>query len=385
MFGFFRRAKKEPSFDRLVAEHILFEKVKGQLAKAVSLRKLGRDNEAKEIFLAIRVVVMDYIRANPTDKRGFMTMALIRMESGLNSEAEDLLKKILTSPQIVLDEHERLVIESTIQSLARQKPIDERAKDAPSSYTQIYACLNCGRLCNFVTIPCPCCRWSARNAKELSAAIVLGLPSFSVQQLAIIAREVNGGRSAWEIIPNLESQAASYLQQNEASVSKLFSLLEQNRSKNERNLELLRECSDCGRRLFVSSSEECDDCGARVTWSRMVRMIICIDNLLWVIENRLELPSTPEFSDFVCLLVFLRNKLLFKQEMPSTSEASYLRQLLVKLKSLSDLGGGAVVTTSDAENITMYLVKDRAQPDSQSFGMLLAVELRGISESWQNA
>ena len=79
---------------------------------------------------------------------------------------------------------------------------------------------------------------------------------------------------------------------------------------------MVRECEGCGNRILFSGAEECEKCGEPVNWPDATRTLACMDNLLWLLEQRVEVSSADAFSDFVCVLVAMTNNLLRKQEVP---------------------------------------------------------------------
>lgn len=96
---------------------------------------------------------------------------------------------------------------------------------------------------------------------------------------------------------------------------------------------------------------------------------------MWLFEQRIEVTSSDEFSEFVYLLAAMINDMLRKQESPSPERRKYALSLLGKLKSISDANRGAVIDTTDPQKLQIYLVKENMLEDSEQFGIFLYSEL----------
>jgi hypothetical protein len=107
----------------------------------------------------------------------------------------------------------------------------------------------------------------------------------------------------------------------------------------------------------------------------IVRLLICVDNLLWLFEQRIEPTDRTEFSELVCVLVSIENDLLRKQNDPTNTQRHYALDLLRRLRVLSDVNQGAVVSLTDEDGLQIHVFKDRAREDSQTFGTFLYREL----------
>lgn len=236
---------------------------------------------------------------------------------------------------------------------------------------------NCGRLHNFVSMPCPHCDWSPQNVEEMARSIILSNAHFKIPALLSLAREMANGRAAQDVVPNLLSDGRTYLSvpEQRQGVEQVFSLLRQNERKNHRSLETIRRCSSCGGRVLISGAEECEKCEAPVHWPDAVRTLVCMDNLLWLLEQRVEPTNTNAYSEFVCIIVAMTNNLLRKQEAPSARERPYALRLLSEMGAVCDLNKGAFVVTKNPNDLQIHLVKDTMREDSEAFGLFLFREL----------
>ena len=377
MFKLFGSKKKKENIVDLLSEFAVYQQLAGQIGKAQSLQKLNRVDEARAVVIEAERLATSYLSQRPLDKRAHMLLALFYREVNAFDRVESIIQRLLDSAEFQLNEEERLVLSSELQRVRRQRPASQRGTEGPTGFTQVYCCANCGRLHNFVSMPCPNCDWSPQTIEETARSIVLSNAHFKVTALLTLAREMANGRSADEIVPNLSNDGRAYLRipEQRRVVEQVFAILRQNEHKNHRSLGMVRQCSGCGNRIFFSGSEECDGCGEAVTWPDAVRALVCMDNLLWLFERRIELSSADALAEFVCILVAMTNSLLRKQEAPSAQDRRYSVQLLADMGTVCDLNKGAIIETKDPKNLKIYLVKDSMREDSEAFGIFLLREL----------
>ncbi len=377
IFGLFGSKKKKESVADLLAEFVIYQQLVGHISKAQSLQKLNRVDEARQVLLEAEHMATNYLNQNPREKKAHMMLVLFYSEVGVFDKAEPIIQRLLSSGEFQLNDEERLILSGELQKIQRQRPASQRGADGPRGFTQIYCCANCGRLHNFVSMPCPHCDWSPQTIEETARSIILSNSHFKVPALLTIAREMENGRTADDVVPNLLSDGKTYLSvpKQKQAVEQIFSMLRQNEHKNHRSLSMVRECSNCGNRILFSGSEECEKCGEQVNWPDAIRTLACMDNLLWLLEQRVEVSSTDAFSDFVCVLVAMTNNLLRKQEVPSIRDRQYNLQLLTEMGAVCDLNKGAVIDTKNPKELKIYLIKDSMREDSETFGLFLFKEL----------
>lgn len=383
IFGLFgSKKKKNENVADLLAEFVTYQQMVGHISKAQSLQKLNRLDEAREVLLETERMAKNYLSQNPREKKAHMMLVLFYNEIGSFELAEPIIQRLLSSGEFQLNDEEKLILSAELQKIRRQRPANQRAADDPTGYTQIYCCANCGRLHNFVSMPCPNCDWSPQTIEEMARSIILSNSHFKVPALLILAREMANGRTADDVVPNLVSDGKTYLSvpKQKQVVEQVFSMLRQNEHKNHRSLSMVRECPSCGNRILFSGAEECEKCGEPVNWPDAIRVLACMDNLLWLLEQRVEVSSTDAFSDFVCILVAMTNNLLRKQEVPSTRDRQYSIKLLTDMGAVCDLNKGAVIDTKNPKELKIYLIKDSMREDSETFGLFLYKELEFFVE-----
>lgn len=243
--------------------------------------------------------------------------------------------------------------------------------------TKIYSCQNCGRIINYVTMPCPHCQWQPADLLSLARSFVLSNSTIKVPTLLLLAREVSDGRLPSEVVVNLDENAKEYYEMSESDskLKYMFNLLQQSVDGNLVDMNMVRECPNCGDRITLSIEEECSSCGDSTGWDESTKLLVCMDNLMWFFEQRVEMDNSKEFSEFVCLLVLMINGLLRKNDAPPLNQRKYALTLLSDMKAISDKNRGAVIDTIKPKKMQIYLIKDNMLEDSEQFGLFLHAEL----------
>jgi len=254
-------------------------------------------------------------------------------------------------------------------------------EDSDSSHaTKVYSCFHCGRLYNYVSMPCPNCGREPNSIKEMAGSLTLSNSHFKISALLILAREIGNERAPGDVIPNFNEIVNGYLNDSakRADVETIYNLLKQNSPQNSQRISQHNKCSNCGKRVFFSSSINCDDCDAPVNWSPSTRLLVCIDNLLFVFEQRIEPSSKEEFSYFVEILVKMFNNLLRRNRGVSLSDKEKLIDLLIQSSPILDKNKGAVVDISNTKEVKAYIIKDSMDSNTETYASILCAELENL-------
>ncbi len=379
MFSLFGKKKQETLFD-LLHQEMLYKHVSERLEKASSLQKLGRPDEARGVLLETERIVEANVNRNSNSFQAHLLLGYFYMKAGIANRAIVIFERLLNTGEFRLDEQQHLILSGQIQKLQRERPGSEKRLEggiALSAYTEIYSCQNCGRLINYVSMPCPHCRWSPSTPDEMARSVILSNNYIDVSLLLIIAREVSKGRSSREVVGNLDTMAQEVMSvpKKRESVDQIYRLLREGEQRQIRDLAMVRNHPECPKRRMWSGSDKCEKCGAQVRWSDAVRTLICMDNLLWLLEQRVEPLNTEPFSELVCVLVLMVNNLLRKQENPTSEQRQYALDLLSKIGGIADKNQGAIIDTTNPKALQIYLVKSNMLEDSETFGTFLYKEL----------
>jgi ribosomal protein S27AE len=378
MFGLFE--KKKTIYDE-IRDFAAYQKTNNLIEKANNLLKLGRSAEAVEILSEAEQIALNSVRSSPDSFQANLLLAFFYTEAQLYDHAEDILENLLNSGRFTLDKEQRFTLESELQKMQREKAIAGKVKgNSPIEITNIFSCQNCGRIINFVTIPCPHCQWYPPDLLSFARSFLLSNAHIEVPALLLLAREVTNGRSPSEVVTYLDDQAMEFYRRPESdtNLKLMFNLLQQNANKNIRNMQMVRECPNCGDRILLSHEEKCGSCGLSIGWPESIKLLVCMDNLMWLFEQKADISNSSEFSEFVCLVELMTDKLLRKQEAPSQNQRKLALRLMHEMKSFTISNRGAAIETTNPEKLKIYVVgsiEKNLVEDNTLFGMFFHSEL----------
>jgi hypothetical protein len=203
--------------------------------------------------------------------------------------------------------------------------------------------------------------------------------------MLVLAREAAAGRQPTEIVANIRNTAAQWLEaSNVGAVRKLLGLAADAGGKPSRTFGSLRKCAHCGGSIVISDSQQCPSCGEEVQWPPAIRAIVCLDNLVWLFENRLDPGHGDRFLGLVRILVGMSTELLRKQIVPGPEVRRQAIAEMVAAGSVFDSNGGAVIDTKNPNDLKIYLVKSNQLDDSESFGLYWYHEIEEFVRFMQN-
>lgn len=379
MFDFLNKLLRDQPKSPLV-QYFRRNEVMARIAKIQSLNKLGRKDEAASLLAETEKIVNVGIAQHPKAKEAYFLAAMFYADVENWNKEKEVLEYLVHPGRFQLTEEEALTCNGHLHKLQRERPPKER--EGSQAFTTIYSCQNCGRLHNFVSLPCPNCDWSPPSLGEMARSIVLSNTYISLPALLHIARAVTGGRKVGDVVGDLDIAAQKLLATTPGlnATKTTFDILMQCKDKPRTTFGECRACPDCGARISISVAKRCETCDSPVEWPEALKMVVCLDNLLWLVERRVEVPQSREFAEFVCLLVSMANNLLRKQALPPKDHRRYCLELFAKLISISDANRGAIVDTTNPLEMQLYLVRDNQRPDSEQYGGLLIIELKYLAE-----
>jgi hypothetical protein len=207
-----------------------------------------------------------------------------------------------------------------------------------------------------------------------------------IPMLLSVSREIQNGRPAEKVVGNLLDLASKYLQSAEhrKTVEKVFALATGEQGKHAHRIAPLRECQACGTRIPFSQATACQSCEGALNLPGIVRHLVCIDNLLWLLEHRIEPSSQADFAEFVCILVFFQNEILRKQSDPRIDHRRYALEVLRKVQVLCDANRGAVVSIEPNDSLKITLIKDHVLEDSETYAIFIYHELSAFVAVMKN-
>jgi hypothetical protein len=388
----FRATSDNTSLRNLVAEVECYFDVSEKVDRAMMLLREGHEKKANALFRSAAHTATKHIKENPRHKGGYLALAWIYMEARKPEHAQPVLEKLLSSPMFDLSANDRSTLEAELQNAKRQQTEADRSADEPSNYTQVYCCANCGRLINYVSMPCHHCDWSPGSKDEFVASMLLSNSTLDIGSLIGIGRGVEKGRTIYDLVPQLHSlqQSVCGNPKQMELVEATYSLLQESRQKPGRLLNEFCRCQQCKAELLLSDLDVCSECGGSIDWTPGSRLLVCVENVLNFLERRCEVPPSgsptqAEHAEFVSLLVSMVTDLLRNQTVPSPTKRKRSLDVLAQLGVICDSGGGAVISTLDPSALEVYCVEDRMDASSMVFGQLIAAELRNFVTHMQGA
>lgn len=350
--------------------------------KILSFRSLNRTREADELFRETESKCLELLKSGADKKSAFKMLALLYCETGSDEKAEKVLS-ILTSGDFHLDELENQILSGELLKLRRKHRPVEHQNATPPGATQIYCCAMCGRLHNFVSMPCPHCDWSPESVEEMAFAIALSNAYSDVADLLNYARARASGQEIEDLVAGFSTELIALLHdpQQRKTVETVHALLNENCHKNHLSIRSLRECTNCGREALLSGDTDCQDCGEPLNFPTALRLLHCMDNVLWYLERKSSIQEDEAFSELICLLVLMTNNLLRKQESPTPSQRKYALDLISQIGSIADEDKAFIIDTKDPLKLKAGVVRERLTHDSQSAGKAFWIELKFLSET----
>lgn len=416
IFRLFKK-KGERDVENLVESLRLNSEMQKQLAKAQSLKQLGRRQEAFALLGVLERVTRDLIRRNPAAADVHFFLASVYEEMDATDRLVQVLEGLLTSTNVDLSERERLIAEFNLRRVQRERaptPAIQQTKvqrlvaaakmlstrqaqalednadssdranragsPSPENFTTVYCCPNCGRLRNACTVPCPHCSWAPQSVDDIARCWMLSTESFKVPGLLSFARQIrkHGPTSVEAALP-AHMRRGLVTAAMKVEFEQLLELLRRHEELNRRDIGGVCFCPDCDTRIAFAAADECRNCGNNdLNIPVPERAIFCIDNLLIAIEEGLTSLDSDAFSEFVCVLVRIQHQLVFHQKPPSDQHRRYALELLASVGRLVVGKNAAIVSVKDPANITCSVV-DHADEKIAVASVGLLMELRYFS------
>lgn len=384
MFGWF---KKEKSIFDEIRDYAVHQETVRILQRANNLLKLGRQEEAADVFSEAEKIAVRAVRSSPKSVPAHLALAFFYQETCQVDSLLNLINRMLDSDQFSIDTKQRFMLSGMVQKIQSEKPISEKnTEKSIEDFSIVYSCQNCGRIIQYATMPCPHCQWYPTDISCLARSMVLSNPSLEIPSLLLLAREVARGRSPSEVVQNLDIKAKEYheIVMGDTEHKNMFDMMLKDANMHYRDMNMVRQCSHCGENIISSYTVECASCRQSVNWPESIKLLVCMDNLMWFFENRAETVDSKEFSEFVCLLAVMINDLLRKQETPSKRNRSYALLLIRDMQYICDLNKGAVVKTDNLDELNLTLIEECMLEDSKQFGWFLCSELMYFVEKMKN-
>ena len=332
------------------------------LAQAELLERLGRSADRESKLRMAMTLAKDFFEAHRHSAPAILSAARaaraakqLDLAASMLSVAHKLSRDEKTKQNILYEENlltrERAVASSSLEAMARE--------------LLVYACQKCGRLVEYISIPCMSCGWCPATLLEVSHSGRLARNIFSLWELLSIGRGIVAGRKATEVVVNLADVAAAYMADPQSlyrhDIEAVFKTSQNNLIFgnyffwNEAEI-----CKSCGTRNLnlIQDAKECHQCKAPWRLPPPLRLLMCLTRLSIHFQHNFEAPKSNEFDLFIRYLVFLQSKLYRTQETPSGRERTYALDLMTKLARFEVVNSLGEIIMSDLNNISYQFGRD---------------------------
>ena len=254
----------------------------------------------------------------------------------------------------------------------------------------IYVCQKCGRLIEYVSLPCMCCGWRPTTLFEMSHSGCLNNRIFSLWDLLVIGREIAAGRKATDVVPKLAQVAAKKMADPQSRQD--IEIVLQTAEKKFDTYFFWHDaavCENCGTHNPRQDAKECQKCKGRLRLSPPLRLLMCLTRTLDHFQGSFEAPKSKEFNSFIRFLVILQSKLYRTQETPSHLERIQVLDLMSKLARFELSNGIAEIIMTNPQKISSHLrdgLPDEQKPQCHHGACRLYEYLavpRGLDEPYQ--
>jgi len=332
----------------------VFSRIEILLGQADTLERLQRSKERERKLLWGMAVTLDGQEAYPESPLATLSAARIARAAGrlelasrLLSGARKLDRDGICGNSIEYEEgflrRERAVIDDSLAALAQR--------------LVIYACQRCGRLIEYISIPCTYCGWQPTTLDEMSRSGRLSRYNFNTWKLLGIGQGIVAGRKATEVVINLAEVAAENMA-DPKSRKEIESVLRDAQQKQKDNYFCWHEaatCEHCKTFNFRQDVKECSKCGTLLHIPPPLRLLICLSRLTIHFQQNFGGPESDECDVLIRYLIYLQNKLYRQQETPSNNERAKVLELMTKIGKFWTQQEYGYMSMVDPQNITYEL------------------------------
>ncbi len=234
--------------------------------------------------------------------------------------------------------------------LAREHEIAGGSQLAMAQHLLIYACQMCGRLIEYITVPCIHCGWQPTTLTKISHSGLLCTNFFSLWDLLVIGREMAAGRKSADVVPKLAQVVADYMAEPRSEyrrdIENVFKITQRKKSDDFLAWLQMGICQRCGFKSLHQDAKQCHNCNAPLHLPPPLRLLMGATRLIIHFQLNFEAPRSTEFDSFIRYLVSLQSKLCRTQETPSERERAQVLNMMTRLPRFEVVNGlGYIVMT----------------------------------------
>jgi len=376
------RKKEYKELEDGILHFIVEKEFQEHLAKAESLKKLGRDSEADQKLNDAINIIARGLKKNPDSFKLKVQFCYLLIELNDIAKAENYVGNFFDEEKIE-DDKERVALYYLQGKIDRAKRFANKKKRLSKEqgyFTKIYVCQFCGRLINYFTKPCIFCGDYPKQKFQICASYTLSSQSFTIPRLIMISREFKSGRPIDDIIPNIVDKNLELLRSKsfEKYLNDFKEFIDKGKNKKVFSIDKI-QCVNCGQNVIASYIEECTSCNAKINLDKIKKLILAVNNFLWMIEERIEIPDDENYYELVCFLVYTMEHLLNKRETIKPDERLYFKRVLWEVKSLFDKNRGGCIGID--KPLEIYIIREDQLEDTETYIQHLGAELTYLIEN----
>jgi len=328
------------------------------LAQADTLKRLGQERPFKVKLLWAMSVATDCFETHRKSASAVLDIARIARHAGGLDFAEkmlglaDTLNGSEATKSNILYERNQII---------RERDVAGGSITAMMSRLIVYCCQRCGKLIEFLAVPCMHCGWRSNTLLEISHSGCLMTPRCDVWKLFFIGRGIQAGRKATDVVPNLAEVAASELADPNSWFPGWAKGVLQRISENQDSYFCypdVSKCDGCGTRISRPDVQSCGNCKQPVHFPPPLRLLICLERLLIHFQYNFEAPKSSEYDLFIRFLVSLQSKLYRNQDTPSDRERKQVLEMMTKWKQFDVVNGLGRILLENPSKIEVRLGPD---------------------------
>ena len=326
------------------------------LAQAESLARLRRADDVKRKVLVAAQIAADCVTAFPDSALARLTAARVFRLGGQLDSASKLLSLARSRRGDETTTH-NIAYEENL--LAREREVAGGTLVAMAQHLLVYACQNCGRLVEYILLPCMFCGWHPTTLLEMSHSGQLSTNVFSLWELLEIGRGMRRGRKAVEVVPDLAEVAAKHMADSQSEyrrdIETVFQIAQKKKFDDYFCYLEVSNCRSCGTPNYREDAKHCSKCKTPLRLPPPLRLLNCLTRLSMHFQYNFEGPKSTEFNLFIRYLVSLQSKLYRTQDTPSDRDRALVLKSISELARFDVVNGLGVIVMTDPQNITYRL------------------------------
>jgi hypothetical protein len=336
---------------------VVYYRTRVLLAQAETLGRLHRAAEQERKLLWTFAVAYDCFALHPDSLLAVITAARVARIAGQFDLADKMLR---VARKLNLSESDRVGLRKQEVLLERVRDVDAAgSRELMEQHLITYLCQHCGRLVEYISIPCMFCGWQPLTIKDASQSCRLATSWLSLWDLMRIGRGIVAGQKATEVVPNLAESAAASMA-NRDYKGYVEGALESARWKKAdgnffRYLNSFH-CHNCTASVsrhnpFVT---HCARCQTKLRIPPPLKLLNCLARVSIHFQQNCCGEPSEQFALFIRYLVSLQSKLFAKQETPSSPERGRVLELMAGLGTFRIINNFGAIDMSDPKNIVLH-------------------------------